>query len=951
MGLIQKTDNSPRLYKRGNDEVDLNEYINLAERNFDSWLDSVDLKDKDKTAVRTAYSDLITKINNDPTNFTANLGGGFTNTYGITNATSGTDAYGIAAGYLGKALRQMQAYHKPVEQSTRIKYSKNNPLISSELQTQIIGNDPTAFLELDAINADTNSRSTTNRDNLIIQKLKDLQNHIDDNYDYDNESDKQDIYNSLQNAINALTDGKGNNDRYTLSQLGFTNLDDYYNTKGEDISDNVSSADISSENTDNVQQEPPKKDDTAQKLAEFIRSKYPQTVETLHGDVSLNETTVPYYNLKHAIQTTLDSYNTDYLKKWLQEYIANIDNYNVTSSNYAIPIKDPKGRHYDHIKTGYVIPEILRRLQSKGALTETSKGSNQFIVPLSRYKNGDAVWVWNSKTNTLSQKRIHSLPVYRNKIWKEYQAGGVDSDVISNYSEYLKRGGIVKAQTGIDTSTLKDGEFTNYMDAAQWLDEDLTSDKRLRNQFANGSFTLTPRGNGQLPLSQLENYYKPEIEGTKLEQQPYYQDWLKVLTSNKRVAEHWANQYKNLHPEQSIHWSNWFNSDGSFNFDNFRTPIAYNKGKGKNLHVYDDKLNGDGHDILRGRTYQIDGQSTYLNHILEGYSVSTDQPTLSDNQLVYIYKLFKNPDKTLAPIEDKKKDKLEEVGTEPKTDKTPITDIIGKYLPEGLSSARLWYSLRTNDRIAKLIKDAMRPKLHDTYELYSPVTGAFSEMQLRNQQAASAMSQTAKPFTSDASLASARMLEGKEYADQLQAQGFLADDNEIKRTAKEALLRVEDNIKRRSTVANSNRDNIIDYNIQKAQVEAAKQSKNWAGINTYLKENEARIRTNQATEQTRQKDFELKQASYINTQNYNNALKSIKEAYYAWKALPGNSGKTLAEYDLANNQAYTKAYQKASDEYTRAQLQSYAKIYGLSNNITTPFQFKKQGGTLRFNKK
>nr|DAR22837.1 MAG TPA: hypothetical protein [Caudoviricetes sp.] len=41
---------------------------------------------------------------------------------------------------------------------------------------------------------------------------------------------------------------------------------------------------------------------------------------------------------------------------------------------------------------------------------------------------------------------------------------------------------------------------------------------------------------------------------------------------------------------------------------------------------------------------------------------------------------------------------------------------------------RLTHSLRTNNKIANTMKEAIKPVLKDTYELYSPVTGAFSEM-------------------------------------------------------------------------------------------------------------------------------------------------------------------------------------------------------------------------------
>jgi hypothetical protein len=52
-----------------------------------------------------------------------------------------------------------------------------------------------------------------------------------------------------------------------------------------------------------------------------------------------------------------------------------------------------------------------------------------------------------------------------------------------------------------------------------------------------------------------------------------------------------------------------------------------------------------------------------------------------------------------------------------------------------LGGSRLLLSLDTNNRIAKVLRNSLRPMLYDTYERFSPVTGAFSEMQFLNNQA------------------------------------------------------------------------------------------------------------------------------------------------------------------------------------------------------------------------
>jgi hypothetical protein len=53
---------------------------------------------------------------------------------------------------------------------------------------------------------------------------------------------------------------------------------------------------------------------------------------------------------------------------------------------------------------------------------------------------------------------------------------------------------------------------------------------------------------------------------------------------------------------------------------------------------------------------------------------------------------------------------------------------LGELAIDLLGAGRLAGSIWANNRIARTIRQSLRPKLHDTYELYSPVTGAFSEM-------------------------------------------------------------------------------------------------------------------------------------------------------------------------------------------------------------------------------
>jgi len=66
------------------------------------------------------------------------------------------------------------------------------------------------------------------------------------------------------------------------------------------------------------------------------------------------------------------------------------------------------------------------------------------------------------------------------------------------------------------------------------------------------------------------------------------------------------------------------------------------------------------------------------------------------------------------------------------------------------------------------------------------------------------------------------MLDANRQATDLEYQGFLADDKEIKRTQAEALKRQEANAYLRTDVANKNRESIHNTNVWRSQLEATR---------------------------------------------------------------------------------------------------------------------------------
>lgn len=210
--------------------------------------------------------------------------------------------------------------------------------------------------------------------------------------------------------------------------------------------------------------------------------------------------------------------------------------------------------------------------------------------------------------------------------------------------------------------------------------------------------------------------------------------------------------------------------------------------------------------------------------------------------------------------------------------------------------ARYFGTLRTNRDIYNTMRDAIRPSLHNTFELYSPVTGAFSTMQLKNKQSADVSFDAARQRSANLEQTLGMRLAANRQAQELQTQGFSADDQEIQRTKEAARQRVESNIARRSELANKNKDALNEYRRTQGQLKSDYLLKNWNVTANRLYENEDRM--NREVEQFRNfyMQNELDRAKQIYKSRVQAAYDNLKLAM----SKPENKDKdytTLPEYE------------------------------------------------------
>ena len=922
-----------RTYKRGNDEVDLDAFIRQAEAGFNDWINRADIKEENKDEVRNAYRDIITRINDNPDSFVAKLGGGFINTAGITNKTEGFDNQGLAAGYLGDTLRGMSVYTKP--ESNKPKYKRQGRIITAEDQREILGDDFDSFIRLDDDSYDKNTgqRGLTKRLEYLRQKLEDFSKNYANNRDFDSDEDRQYAEQKLQAAISRLNNNDPNDDWFALSQLGFTNIDKYLSTGKETRTTPFSDEELSSNSSNR----------RAQQFEQFVHDKYPIYNGPLHDIINLtssDDLPVSKETL-NTFKNEFDKFSNDDLKEWIQQYIGNIDSYDINNNQFMRRIYRHERPNFN---TGQIIATILNRMKKRGMLNKISQDSTKYYIPGTRMKGTG--YVWDPEANTLEHVKIHEIPYWQEKIYNDFLSEYSSPEDYYTPNTYLsdkypqiyshRKGGVLKALEGAELQypflythlNNKINEYVNEHVNPRWIEL----------QYGLGDDGKYRSPEEVLPGWEGERHDKRTARIGEDPQTP-------SISNAYKIQRHYINS-GNMIGDVRAAYQNWLQANPSGSYQDFvdfynnkvqavrdlsRTKFdkGYNNAEFKSLYddynwLYSSSAKVKTPDISKGllgsepKLSDILGSTMFNRNALAFYDDNDSKDlrlgTFIDNDPSNTQFWINNEGKlelrTAQPEGDQKTEdqgqgedqgsgaylaelqtRLRNLRENNSQTKQKLWGEIGTNL---LGAGRLAGSIQANNRMASTVRESLRPKLHNTYELYSPVTGAFSEMQLRNRQGADTLSQSYKPFTSDASLATARMFEGQKYSNDLQAQGFLADDKEIKRTQAEALKRQEDNIARRSALANENRDAIINNNQALAQLEASRVKQNWNSVDNYLQGVERRAwnridyeealrRRKELEDEYDRREYEKIQDQRFNASQYQPELDTIDKLISEWE--------------------------------------------------------------------
>ena len=256
-----------------------------------------------------------------------------------------------------------------------------------------------------------------------------------------------------------------------------------------------------------------------------------------------------------------------------------------------------------------------------------------------------------------------------------------------------------------------------------------------------------------------------------------------------------------------------------------------------------------------------------------------------------------------------------------------VVEYLSKETPELI---RLAKSQNINQDIYETTKDSIKPKVHNTYELYSPTVGDLSKMYFRNDLGNSILRRFAQPVTADAKLMSAREAQGQAMAEQQFAQGRYEFDQTRKQSEREALARVEDNIKRRNHFANTNMDAINDYNQTLGLLESTLKQKQFNSLDNYMSRLSSLIQSDFEENKARYNSYMLNTYNKLGETDYANNLQKLKDYYNTWKNMEGNSDKSYTDFQTTPE--YKKALQRITDLYQWNQLENYSKVYSLPFN-------------------
>ena len=933
-----KENKTPTLYTYYGKQYDFNDLRKDADLGFSDYLQTLKRGDKDSEELWNAYSNIMSGIGDGTITFE---GGRFSDSLGRyqngvyydnegkrqTSKRKSKDYYGLVANYIASKLGKSKEYQAQEEgDKNKIKWEGSKSL-SKAFNRRMFNSDNgniADFIDLDPYDTETNTRHTTNRVRQSRDVMQYLYNNFDNLFTGYSDSDSYQAKQYLKGAIDSLSDDSADSQDYLALSRAFGGIN-WRNMFSNGL--------------------PESQNQTATpSVSDFVtwrQTNYPvfsgslSPARTIKSGTNLNTQSL------NKFRQAMSKVTNQGLTRMISSAI-NDPNYKFDSEAF---LQGELGINNYNFGNSFGITEALNALKSRNALVSFGQSNpNLYYIPGTENKDRNTAWVWDSVNNTLNEMRYDDIPYWVQKIQSEYNTYSGNSSGMANYYKskgyVFQDGGVLKAQGGVKLwyDGLQDFDPAKYKysyDTSRLVNGDM-SDDVFDPWISNIHGSVAGR-------------YKPSQGNTReytqgIENQNYYKTFGNSLFnpdgSFTSIGEAWAKAVDANLPSGST--ASFYDNNGNLrtswtvtNNDVYgRTPRTFNNLQDYVNYVRNDQILGSRHNVFlnTGNRYfytDQNGQKHWVDpSLISKYKISNNpaqEGWNSDNTIYWKdYELtgladnnpLNNIEKPIFSIQeptktDKPLDKIY-----PRTNVNPVSEqgassgeemYNDKWLeifPELINTGRLAASLITNRKVTDTLMRSLKPVLKTTYERYSPVTGAFGEMQFRNRQAANLRRQAARPFTSDASLQLAGTLDADRQARDLEYQGFLADDKEIKRTREAALARQEDNMARRSEVANFNRASINQTNRERDQLRATKLRRNWQSVDNFMQGMESRLSRRIAESRANRQNASVQVAQ----SQYQNYIQQVNNEY-----MSKHPGATTQQ--MLNDPEYTSKIQRLKRRY------------------------------------
>lgn len=825
---MQQGGTTPNLYSFYGKQYDYNDLAQSADQGLNEYLATLKRGEKDSDNFRTAYANIMSGIKDGSITFD---NGQFHDSKGrYTNSDKkNKDYYGLIANYIYGKMGKSNVYQAPKDPS-KIEWGDGS--VKTALMRQLFNSDDgnvKDFLELDA--EKNGVRSIANRSTYLSNALQSVADNWDNTFQGYQDADKSRYVPLLVNAAKALRDGTIDpGDYLALSKA----------VGGMDFREMMATG------TPTVQEQPTQQLQEAPVQQPQIKTKHASLFDKSYDANTMSRMTSVMVKIpsKGLINILRNSFYNRYYRFGSDPRISQI----FGSSNISS-------------KAG--VTATLNALQAQGILQNADPNNpNLYYIPGLKTKKGTG-WIWDKANNTITEVPLQNIPYARAQL-EEVQAH--------------KNGGILFAQQGAQLpwyNGLQDYDQNKY--SRIWGETQYAMNDK--GEFLNTPFTSTGAGYGKNKYTTDPKYRNFNQQGRDaalaIENSQNYKNQTNKILSDYDAWDN-AQDKSSLNDENNLFLRYTHGYDAKQSNDNnkfwnnnqLRTswgPSGKNYyGQASNgvsnvrdriLNLRNDQQVSIGHNNYRasgkryfykdenGTTHWVDPKDVESGKytMKEGVKTTEGDTDWTDYELTGVTPNNPNSN-TPGQNNGSAINPTQQPESKPNWFQQNGLKLAQDIAPLAVGTGRLFDSLRTNNKVADVIRRSIKPVLKDTYELYSPVTGAFSEMQLRNRQAADVRRQAAQPYTSDASLNAARSLDANRQATDLQYQGFLADDKEILRTKQEALKRQEDNTARRTDTANFNRASINQANRELAQIEAGRLKNNWQSRDNFLSGIESDLR-------------------------------------------------------------------------------------------------------------